>query len=227
MRTAVVTHSGGALRVKLVQSDLVSSEEGSTGEEHLIKASECEFEPENTEIGPDDLITYEECGPGPSPIIPEMKELAWGAGSFIVFALLMRLFLFPRLKKGMDARYNSIRAGHENADAARASARSEVAQYEAAVVAAKAEAAKVVDAARATLESERQAALQAANARIATKREAAQAEADAARAAARSQIESAVGDVVASAVEIATGKRPDGAVVSRAVADAMSAGVRS
>ena len=93
--------------------------------------------------------------------------------------------------------------------------------------AAKAEAAKVVDAARATLESERQAALQAANARISAKRDAAQAEADAARAAARSQIESAVGDVVASAVEIATGKRPDGVAVSRAVADAMSAGARS
>lgn len=227
MRTAVVTHSGGALRVNLVSSNVVSSEEGSTGEEHLIAASECQFEPENTAIGPDDLITYEECGPGPSPIIPEMKELAWGAGSFIVFALLMRLFLFPRLKKGMDARYNSIRAGHENADAARAAARSEVAQYEAAVAAAKADAAKVVDAARTTLEAERQAALQAANARIAVKREAAQAEADAARAAARSQIESAVGEVVGSAVRIATGKSPDTAAVTRAVADAMSAGVRS
>ena len=227
MLTAVVTHSGGAVRVGLTSSNWVSAEGGAEGEEALIKASKCQFEPENPEIGPDDLITYEECGPGPSPIIPEMKELAWGAGSFIVFALLMRIFLFPRLKKGMDARYASIRAGHENADAARASARSEVAQYEAAVAAAKSEAAKVVDAARATLESERQAALQAANARIATKREAAQAAADDARAAARSQIESAVSDVVSSAVEIATGRRPDGAVVSRAVADAMSAGARS
>ena len=42
---------------------------------------------------------------GPSPIAPEVKELVWGAGSFIVFALLMRFFLFPKLKKGMDARY--------------------------------------------------------------------------------------------------------------------------
>jgi hypothetical protein len=50
--------------------------------------------------------------------------------------------------------------------------------------------------------------------------------ADAARAAGRSQVESAVVDVVSSAVEIATGKRPDGSAVSRAVADAMSAGVR-
>ncbi len=209
MLTAVVIRSGQALQVHLVSSE-------SSGEP--VDLSQCEFKPEAT--------NPTECGPGPSPIIPEMKELAWGAGSFIVFALLMRFFLFPRLKKGMDSRYNSIREGHENADSTRASARSEVAQYEAAVVAAKAEAAKVVDAARATLETERQAAITAANARIATQREAAMAAADAARTAGRSQVESAVVDVVSSAVEIATGKRPDGSAVSRAVADAMSAGVR-
>ena len=208
MLTAVVIRSGEALHVRLV-----SAEEGKE-----VDLTECSFEPEAS--------NPTECGPGPSPIIPEMKELAWGAGSFIVFALLMRFFLFPRLKKGMDSRYNSIREGHENTEATRTSARSEVAQYDAAVVAAKAEAAKVVDAARATLETERQAAITAANARIATQREAAMAAADAARASGRSQVESAVVEVVSSAVEIATGKRPDGSAVSRAVADAMSAGVR-
>ena len=217
MLTAVVIRSSEFFEVRLVSSEGLDEEQ--------IQASECTFEPE-TQHKPTDMIAVSECGPGPSPIIPEMKELAWGAGSFIVFALLMRFFLFPRLKKGMDSRYNSIREGHENADSTRASARSEVAQYEAAVVAAKAEAAKVVDAARATLETERQAAITAANARIATQREAAMAAADAARTAGRSQVESAVVDVVSSAVEIATGKRPDGSAVSRAVADAMSAGVR-
>ncbi|NBU56315.1 MAG: hypothetical protein EBS22_08860 [Acidimicrobiia bacterium] len=210
MLTAVVIQASGAVRIELLQAE---SEEG-----HSFDPSECAFEPE--ESNPN------ECGPGPSPIVPEMKELAWGAGSFIVFALLMRFFLFPRLKKGMDARYNSIREGHENADAARSAARSEVSQYEAAVASAKADAAKVVDAARATLESERQAAISSANDRINAKREAALRDAEAAKAAVRGQIESAVGDVVASAVEAATGKRPDQAAVSRAVADAMSAGVR-
>lgn len=163
---------------------------------------------------------------GPSPISPEMKELAWGAGSFVVFALLMRVVLFPRMKKGMNARYNSIRQGHENADTTRSSARSEVAQYEGAVLAAKSEAAKVIDAARATLETERQAQLTAANARIAGQREAAMAQADAVRLATRDQVEAAVVDVVISAVEISSGQRPDAATVARAVGDAMSTGVR-
>jgi len=218
--TAVVIRIGNSWTVDLIAAG------GEGGEEELIDPSKCLFEPE-TPVEAGEKITYEECGPGPSPIMPEVKELAWGAGSFLVFLVLMRFFLFPRLKKGMTARYDMIREGHENADSARASARTEVAQYEAAVASAKAEAAKVVDAARATLESERNAQIQAANARIAAKKDAAQAEADSARAAVRGQIESAVADVVSSAVEIATGKRPDGAVVSRAVQDSMSAGARS
>jgi F-type H+-transporting ATPase subunit b len=214
--TAVVIQASGSVRVELFSAG---------GEEKLVDPSECLFEPE-IPVAAGEKIPQSECGPGPSPILPEAKEFIWGASSFVVFALLMRFFLFPRLKKGMDARYNSIREGHENADAARSAARSEVAQYEAAVASAKADAAKVVDAARATLESERQAAISAANDRINAKREAALREADAAKAAVRGQIESAVGDVVSSAVEAATGKRPDSAAVSRAVADVMSAGVR-
>ena len=216
MLRAVVIQSNGAVRVEFVSAG---------GEEKLIDPSECLYEPENP-VPAGTKIPQSECGPGPSPILPEMKELAWSGGAFLVFAVLMRYVLYPRLRKGMDARYNSIREGHENADAARSSARSEVAQYEAAVVAAKAEAAKVVDAARATLETERQAAISAANDRISAKREAALRDAEAAKAAVRGQIESAVGDVVTSAVEAATGKRPDSAAVSRAVADVMSAGVR-
>jgi len=218
--TAVVIQSGGTVRVELLAGG------GESGEEELISPSKCLFEPETEEARTAEKISPEECGPGPSPIMPEMKELAWGAGAFVVFALLMRFFLFPRLKRGMDARYNSIREGHENADAARSSARSEVAQYEAAVASAKADAAKVVDAARATLESERQAKIAEANSRINAKREAALRDAEAARGAVRGQIESAVTDVVTSAVEAATGKRPDASAVSRAVADTMSAGVR-
>lgn len=219
MLTAVVVRSGGSVRVEFVQA-------GGSGEEKLVSPSDCLYEPESEEFKNADKIPQSECGAGPSPIMPEMKELVWSGSAFVVFALLMRFFLYPRLRKGMDARYNSIREGHENADAARSSARSEVAQYDAAVVAAKSEAAKLVDAARATLETERQASLTEANARIAVKREAAQREAEAGRAAVRGQIESAVADVVSSAVEAAAGKRPDAALVSRAVSDVMSVGAR-
>lgn len=219
MLTAVVIDSMGTVRIEFVQA-------GGSGEEKLVSPSECLYEPESEELKNAEKIPQSECGPGPSPILPEMKELLWSGGAFIVFALLMRFFLYPRLRKGMDARYNSIREGHESADAARSAARSEVAQYEAALASAKAEAAKTIEAARSTLESERQAQISAANARLAAQRDAALAQADATRAAARSQVESAVAEVVSSAVEIATGKKPDSAAVTRAVTDALSAGVR-
>ena len=62
---------------------------------------------------------------GPSPIAPEKKELLWGAGAFIVLAILVRFFLFPRLKKGMDAppRADPQRAGGCRADPGRGRSR--------------------------------------------------------------------------------------------------------
>jgi len=158
----------------------------------------------------------------PGPIVPELKELAWGGGSFVVFALLMRFVLFPKVKKGMDARYHSIRGAHESADAERAGARAEVANYEAQLAGIKAEAARVVDGARATLESERQAAVAKVNARIAEQRAAATAQADAARAAVRDQIAAAVGDVAGRAGELATGKRPSAEMVNQVVSEVMA-----
>jgi F-type H+-transporting ATPase subunit b len=163
-----------------------------------------------------------EAGEGPGPIVPELKELYWGAGSFIVFALLMRFYLFPRLKKGMDARYAGIRADHEQADAARAAARAEVADYEAQLAAVKAEAAAKVDVARQVLEAERQEQVKALNAQLAERRAAAQAETEAAKAAVRDQIHAAVADVAGRAGELATGRRPDATVVARVVNEVMA-----
>ena len=162
---------------------------------------------------------------GPSPIAPELKELVWGAGAFIVFAVLMRLVLYPRMKKGMEARYAHVRAGHEEADAMRQAAQAEVAEYQAQLAVVRAEARARVDAARQTLEAERQERLAEANARIAERRAEAVAQADAAREAARAQVEEAVVDLGSRVVELATGKRPDSSVVSAAVSAAMTAGV--
>ncbi len=155
---------------------------------------------------------------GPSPIAPEVKELAWGAGSFIVLFVLMRVWLFPRLKKGMDARYGKIRGDHESADAMRAAAISEVAEYEAEIAAVKAQAAGRLEAARAVLETERTAALAEVNGRIAVQRTASNADADAARAAAAEHVQAAVADVSSRAAELATGRKPQAAAVSGIVA---------
>ncbi len=223
MLTAVVTR-GLAVEVRFVAAEEEDGAELMSFEE---SQDFCEFPYETLEEYEANAEPLHPCQEGPSPLAVEMKELAWGAGSFILLALLMRFWLFPAVKKGMDARYRLIRDGHEQADTARAAARAEVAEYESALATVKAEANERVEAARQTLESERAARLAEVNAAIAAKREAAAAETAAAREAARVDIAAAVADVASRTVELATGQSPDGAAVSAAVDASMGAGVSS
>jgi len=196
--TAVVTSSGATIEVSLLDSTFVTAEEGSEAE------------------GPESDL---------NPIFPEVKEVVWGFGAFVVLALVMRLFLFRKVRDGMTARYDRIEGDLETAQASTTSARADVAEYEAQLAAVRADAQTRVEAARATLEAERTEQIAAANARIADKRGAAAAEVDAAKQAARGQVESAVADVSMRLSELATGRRPSDDVVQRAVGEAMNQGV--
>jgi F-type H+-transporting ATPase subunit b len=196
--TAVVTSSGATIEVSLLDATFVTAEEGSEAE------------------GPESDL---------NPIFPEVKEVVWGFGAFVVLALAMRLFLFRKVRDGMTARYDRIEGDLETAQASTTSARADVADYEAQLAAVRADAQTRVEAARATLEAERTEQIAAANARIADKRGAAAAEVDAAKQAARGQVESAVADVSTRLSELATGRRPSDEVVQRAVGEAMNQGV--
>ena len=222
MLTAVVTR-GLEIEVRFV-----AAEEGGAELMSYEESLEfCEFPYETEEEFLAEAEAEHPCLEGPSPLAIETKELAWGAGAFIVLALLMRFWLFPAVKKGMDARYAHIRTGHEQADAAKAAATGAVADYESALAGVKAEAAERVDAARRTLEAERSARLAEVNAAIAARREAAAAEAQAARDAVRADVVAAAADVTSRTLELSTGRAPDAATVRRAVEDAMSTGVAS
>jgi F-type H+-transporting ATPase subunit b len=164
---------------------------------------------------------------GPSPIQPETKELLWGAGSFIVLLILVRLFLYPKIKKGMDARYAMIRDELETADATRASAEAELSEYEAQLAKVRAEAASRIDAARQTLETERQARLADVNGEIAAMRSAAAAEWETARASAQDQVAAAAARVAATTAEKALGRPVDPARARAAVDETLSAGART
>lgn len=207
MLTAVVTtsHTGGLPQVNLITADTCERTDLDGNPEFPISD------------------TSEGACPELIPIMPEVKEIIWGFGSFIVLAVVLRYVLFPKVRAGMTARYESIRGDFEKADTLTASARAEVAEYEAQVASVRADAQGRVDAARATLEGERNEKLTAVNARIADKRAAAAAEVDAAREAASSQIAAAVSDVAARAGELATGKVPSPDAVKAAVDATMGA----
>lgn len=218
MLTAVVT-LGSQISVTFVNAPR-TSEEGHEEEAHSDEhAVDCEFELEAGEV------SEYPCAEGPSPIMPEVKELAWGGGAFVVLALVMRFLLYPKLKQGMDARYAHIRDTRESADAARAAATAEVATYQSQLATLKAEAAAKVDAARATLEAERTATLAEVNAEIAARRDAAVAEVRAARDAAAADVATAVADVTGRTLELSLGKPVDAGAVQAAVTSVI--GVRS
>ena len=159
----------------------------------------------------------------PNPIAPEPKDFLWGAGTFLVFLFIMRLFLVPKVRKGMAARYDGIRSDFEQADATRLAAQSDVAAYETALAEVRAQAATRVDAARQQLDVERNAQIAEANTRIAAKRAAAEAEIESARAAVREQIAAAVAQVTERTAQLAVGKSPDASVVREAVQQVMGA----
>lgn len=163
---------------------------------------------------------------GPSPIAPEMKELAWGAGSFLVFLVLMRVILFPRIKAGMEQRYSNIRQDIDSADNVKSSARGDVADYEKALAAARAEASSRIDGARQTIDAERNAQLAQVNARIATARAEADQQTAAARSAAQSDVADAVAAVASRAVQLASGQVPSASVVQSAVKNVMESAGR-
>ena len=232
MLTAVVT-MGAQINVRFVASVEEGEEHATTGEDHaedmtFAQSQDfCEFPFDTEEEFEHGLEEGHPCEEGPSPLAIEPKELRWGLGSFVVLAVLMRLWLFPAVKKGMDARYAQVRSGHEQADAARAAARAEVADYQSALAGVKAEAGTRVDAARQTLEAERTARLAEVNAEISAQREAAAAQAAAAREAVRGDIATAVTDVASRTIELSIGRAPDSAAVRSAVDSVMGAGVGS
>jgi F-type H+-transporting ATPase subunit b len=197
--TAVVTGSGESLEVTFLGENQFA--------EALVSAEQ--------EVPESDL----------NPLAVEMKELAWGFGSFAVMALVLRYALYPKLKRGMDERAAGVRRDREAAEALTASARADVAGYESQVAGLRAEAQQRVEAARATLEAERAERLAAANAEIADRRAAAMAQVDAARAAAQGDVENAVVEVVSTFAGLATSHHVDPSAVRDAVRDAMGAEV--
>lgn len=163
-------------------------------------------------------------GTPPNPIAPTANEMYWAGGAFLVMFVIMRYFLFPRLKKGMDARYEGIRSDLDTAEKVKADAKGDVADYERALAEVRAEAAGRIDAARQKVDAERTARLTEVNAKIASARAEADQRIAAARESARGQVESAVAQVAARAAELATGKTPDPSVVQSAVKAAMETG---
>ena len=209
MLTAIVTQTGDQVQVRLVPSETTDTTMP------VAQLNDPAAQAGTPSTGAAEVKTP------PNPVNPAQNEMLWAAGSFLVLFVLMRYFLFPRLKKSTEARYASIRSNSEGALQVKADAKTDVAEYEKALDAARAEAAGRVDAARQTVDNERTAQLAQVNARIAAARAEADQKNAAARAAAQGDVAAAVATVATRVAELALGKAPDASVVNAAVASTM------
>jgi F-type H+-transporting ATPase subunit b len=98
----------------------------------------------------------DDCRKATSLFTPAGSELIWGTLAFIIVAAFLIKYAFPALKKGLRARTEKIRGDLEAAERAREEAEEERRSYESRLHDARAEATRIVEAAREDAERVRQ-----------------------------------------------------------------------
>ena len=155
----------------------------------------------------------------PNPIIPAMDEVIWGTLSFLILFAVMAKFAYPALKKAMDARSEKIQGDLDAADSARSEAESLRAGYDAKLAEAQAEAARIIEAARADAEQVRQDRIAAIEPEIAEKRAQAEADIEAAKDRALADLRAQVTSLAVGAAEQVVRSSLDEAAHARLVDD--------
>ena len=90
-----------------------------------------------------------------NPILPEIKEIFWGAiAFFIVFGLLAK-FAWPAIKKSLQDREDKIKGDLEHAESVRTQADTELADYQRQLADARNDAGQIIEEARQAAETVR------------------------------------------------------------------------
>ena len=154
-----------------------------------------------------------------NPILPTMNELFWGAVSFLALWALMKFVFLPPITKVMAARSDKLREDVDAAEHAQAQAELAVAEYEASLTSARAEASRIIDDARAKADDRRKEILAAAEAEVATARQAAADEVAEAKEAAMVELRESVAGIAVGAAEAVVAKRLDAAAQVQVIED--------
>lgn len=134
-----------------------------------------------------------------NPILPTTDEIFWGAICFFALWALVKFVLLPPVKATMDKRAAQIRSDLDAAEVARSRADSAAIEVQDQLAGVRAEAAAIVDAARAEGEAERARVIAVAEEEAAAIRAAAAQEIAEARATAMTGVEPMVAELAADA----------------------------
>ena len=107
-----------------------------------------------------------DCHEAPSPILPETKEIIWGAISFTVLFFLLSKFAYPAIKKGMEARTERIRENLDEAERVKTEANTILEEYQRQLADARNESNRIIEEARQTADQLRRDLMQRAEAEV-------------------------------------------------------------
>lgn len=151
------------------------------------------------------LVDFEEeldkCEEAPSLIIPEVDEIIWGGAAFLILFGFMWWKGFPAVQRAMQARSDKIAADLDAAEQAKTEATTVLADHEAQLAGAKAEAAQIVDDARTQADLVAAEIQARANEEVAQMRARAAADIESARSQAVSDLRGVVADIAVGAAE--------------------------
>jgi F-type H+-transporting ATPase subunit b len=157
---AVLCGLAVALLVLLAPAAAGAQEEEEAPEAALLNEEAVEIIEESEEEGDLDHETAEcaihaieendadACHEAPSPILPELNELIWGGGAFLVLLLVLWKFGLPAAQSMMNERTERIRNDLESAERARVEAETVLADYQRQLADARNESARIVEEAR-------------------------------------------------------------------------------
>ncbi len=143
----------------------------------------------------------ESCLEAPSPIIPELDEIIWGGGAFLILLFFMITKGMPAVQGAMSARSEKIASDLDAAEQAKSDATKIKADHAAELAGAKAEAAALIDEARGQADQLKTDLQTRAEADIAEMRTRAQADIEASRTQAISDLRSEVSQIAVGAAE--------------------------
>ncbi|MBU6329402.1 MAG: F0F1 ATP synthase subunit B [Acidobacteria bacterium] len=154
-----------------------------------------------------------------NPILPTINEMFWAAVVFLLLWALMKYVLLPPITKVLAARADAIRGDLQAAEAAEAQRSTRLADYEAGLAGARAEAVGIIEQARSEGDAERRVQISAADAEVAALRSEAAAEIAAAKARARTELTSSIADIAVGAAEAVVQRPIDRAAQTALVED--------
>jgi F-type H+-transporting ATPase subunit b len=135
-----------------------------------------------------------------NPVVPDtIGEIVWGATFFFLLWILMRYVCLPPLMRVREQRDQKVQADREAAAAAETQAEQVRRDYEATLAEARAEATRIVEAARAEAEAERGRRIAEVEAELARERQAAMVELEQARSEALGRIRGEVAELAVAA----------------------------